>query len=178
MKICTKCGLEKPSKDFYRDKRSSDRLYSKCKSCHMGVCMNYQKDHKEDYNTNAKRWSKANPDKVQKKLRAYRLNPENRAKTNAWNATYKSNNKGKINSINAGRRAAQLNATPPWLITEMKRDIDFFYYIRENMKRPKDWHVDHIIPLQGENVSGLHVPWNLRVIPAKENMIKHNKLIQ
>ncbi len=80
----------------------------------------------------------------------------------------------------ARRRASKLNATPPWLTKQDFEQIKELYEITKAFKlyTGEEYHVDHIIPLQGENVCGLHVPWNLQVISAKENLSKHNKLIQ
>ena len=75
------------------------------------------------------------------------------------------------------RRAEKLQRTPPWLTKEQKEQIKDKYrkaralYDFTGIKHD----VDHITPLKGEKVSGLHVPWNLRVITASENRKKNNK---
>jgi len=57
-------------------------------------------------------------------------------------------------------------ATPKWTDTEKIKEI--------YQNRPEGMHVDHIIPIAGENVSGLHVSWNLQYLDAEENIRKHN----
>lgn len=72
---------------------------------------------------------------------------------------------------NAARRAAKLKRTPPWANRDTIRDI---YIIARRLtdETGVEHHVDHIIPLRGENVSGLHVAENLRAVPATVNLIK------
>jgi len=74
----------------------------------------------------------------------------------------------------AKRRASQLQRTPVW--AELEKIQGFFTaaeIVSAVLNEP--WHVDHIIPLQGKNVSGLHVYENLQILPGKENLRKRNK---
>lgn len=64
-------------------------------------------------------------------------------------------------------------ATPKWV----NRDAILAVYLEAKKRRiaGEDVHVDHIVPLDGKTVSGLHVPWNLQIIPAAENVQKRNR---
>lgn len=81
------------------------------------------------------------------------------------------------------RRAKKQERTPSWLTDEQKIQIQKKYMQRENItiKSGIEYHVDHTVPLSGFDefgnnvVSGLHVPDNLRVIPADENLEKGSK---
>lgn len=87
------------------------------------------------------------------------------------------NNKGKVNANTALRHTAKMCRTPAWLTEEDKLYIRCLYQLSSMRTRESDiaWNVDHIVPLQGKNVSGLHVPWNLQVIPASINFRKNNR---
>jgi hypothetical protein len=92
-------------------------------------------------------------------------NPDKIKQTNkAW-----SDKNPKIWSHYAAKRRSSLRQrTPLWANLEA---IKQFY-----LNCPDGYHVDHIIPLRGKTVSGLHVLNNLQYLPASENMRKFNKL--
>ena len=82
---------------------------------------------------------------------------------------WQENNRDKVRLKNANERAARLQRLPQWADKEL---IKAFY-----MNCPKDYHVDHIIPLRGKLASGLHVIDNLQYLPASENLSKGNRFI-
>lgn len=85
----------------------------------------------------------------------------------------------KLLQINAARRANLLQRTPKWLTKQQHKEIAVEYELATWCTKVMGikYHVDHIVPLQGKNVSGLHVPWNLQVITAHENFSKGNRFL-
>ena len=80
---------------------------------------------------------------------------------------WQENNREKVRLKNANERATRIQRFPVWAD---KESIKEFYF-----NCPEGYHVDHIIPLKGKEVSGLHVIENLQYLPAKENMSKGNR---
>jgi len=76
------------------------------------------------------------------------------------------------------RHVKKLNACPRWLNAVEVAQIQEFYDIAKakSFHSGINHHVDHIIPLQGKHVTGLHVPWNLQVLTASENCSKSNSV--
>lgn len=89
---------------------------------------------------------------------------------------WRNKNTGKYNQSRAKRRAAKLHATPEWRDEDKIRKI---YEQCAQMNKKEHgritWTVDHIVPLQGKGVCGLHVHNNLRIITLEENSAKKNR---
>ena len=143
-----------------------------------------------DRNATSLAWYHANKERILAyKKEYYQKNKEKRLATNAEyrknnpeklakiNKVWRLKNTDAINAKNCTRKASKNNRTPAWLTDIDQERIKNEYKLAHILSKVtgKKWEVDHVIPLQGEFVSGLHVPSNLRAIPAFDNRSKHNK---
>ena len=136
---------------MYYAKKKHDEAYKKDAYDRM---MRWKAENREAVNANAKRWRDENPEKTKAYVQAQAANR-------------------KANVIK--RRLKMEKATPAWADVDK---MQAFYDEAQRLTRETgiQYHVDHIIPLQGETVTGLHCEANLQVIPAVENIRKGNRL--
>lgn len=155
-----RCELCKEAAKAGRSDRSA---YQKAwQSANRSKCAGYSKKwndaNKEKRRSIEQAWKEANPDK---------LAEYSRRAGKKWAAT----NKGKRLASVRMRQLAKRMRTPAWADTEALKA--FYIEAAEKTKLTGIAHeVDHVLPLQGETVSGLHVPENLRVITRHENRSK------
>lgn len=138
----------------------SDR-YTKTRTCI--VCSNIDaanriaKNHEEQL-ARQKKWRLANPEKQKQ-----------------YSQNWLKNNQHKNVMKKRMRDASKLQRTPSWLNDGHKFEIESIYQYCSALRAVNlKYEVDHIVPLQGKTVSGLHVPWNLQVITEQENRSKRN----
>ena len=159
MKECSKCKLPKELTEFHKDRRHKDGLRYNCKAC----AKVYDKAHYE-----------ANKDDIAQTQKAYK--EANKEKLKARKKAHHEAHKDKYSAYEAKRRAAKLQATPHWLTEYQYKQIELKYWVSNFLTEYTgiQHHVDHIHPLQGKNICGLHVPNNLQVLTAEENLNKNN----
>jgi aromatic ring-cleaving dioxygenase len=117
-------------------------------------------------------WQQRNPQSKRMFGAAYRANHKNALKE--WR--YK--NRGLVYQHNDSREEMKRHATPIWLTKRDRLLIKTIYQMSNRLSKCTGihHHVDHIHPLNAVGSCGLHVPWNLRAIPARLNLKKKNSL--
>ena len=167
IKICVKCQEEKPVSEFHR---RGDSYKSYCKICrsleyfsNKEAEQQKRKEHylnnKDAYIQRSKQWRLANPEKKK-----------------AWNKVWANNHKDYYAMYASFRRDGIEQATPGWLTEEDMFLFEEIYHLAKIRREVTglEWHVDHIIPLKGRLVCGLHTPDNLQVILGNLNRKKSN----
>ena len=192
MKKCSRCKTTKPFDLFYKNPRTKDGRNTFCKICHMEdrklrrerlrsnpVYVEKERVYKRGYREKTvaqrkrymDRWRADNADRVIAYKKA------NYDRSRRYNIEYSKKNSAALLAKCRQRQANQIQRTPIWVGQEELWLISEAYELarlRTKITGIK-WHVDHIVPLQGKLVSGLHVPNNMQVIPAVENFRKNNR---
>ena len=142
-----------------------------------------KKSHKKDYAKNKEAYlqrAKRRNDEKHVEISTYNRfwREENKEYKKAQDSAWRGANLAKVNAYSNARRAAKLNATPSWLTAIHQAQIQEMYDVALacTVQTGIQHHVDHIHPLRGSGFTGLHVPWNLQVIPGTENLSKGCRL--
>lgn len=152
MYTCSKCKETKPLAMYHKDKGKKNGHQSVCKACRLA----YQRTKPEKFAKANKKYAKTHPP-----------TEEQREKNRKRSLAYQKENLGRYAAATRKYKLAKMNRTPEW--ADNKAIVAFYEGC------PEGHHVDHIVPLQGHNVSGLHVLENLQYLPALENIAKGNR---
>jgi hypothetical protein len=127
------------------------------------------KEHLTEYK---KVWYKQNRDGQRARMKKWSKN--NKELMAKYRKEYRDKNPAKIAANCRNYQAKKFKATPSWANTS--EILDFYEAARAfRLYTGQEYHVDHIVPLRGKTVCGLHVPANLQVLLATENFLKKNK---
>lgn len=152
-KSCSRCKELKPTSEFYKNSLSKDGLSYQCVACR-----------KSYYESNKQKHSEKMKEHYAQNHQSYK----DRAKR------WKSKNRAKHNASCMERHVLKVSRSPEWAkeLTDLVCSEAY-----DKAKRLSDltgvpYEVDHIVPLRGKTVCGLHIYSNLQVIPASENRSK------
>ncbi|NBT30478.1 MAG: hypothetical protein EBT13_00845 [Rhodobacteraceae bacterium] len=133
-----------------------------CSECNRINCSQYYSENLEYFREHKREWSKKNKDHVREyDATQRRLHPEK--------------NRFFVQRYNQRKR----EATPNWLSKEQIDHMrEIYWHARDcELVTGEKYHVDHIVPIINDDICGLHVPWNLQILPADINIRKGNAFL-
>jgi ribosomal protein L3 len=175
-------------------KTSSHKYYAKKVGKHPDECVRKQIDpatvaalkkikaraeyvkNRQKYLERAKQYAQKNKEKISRYHAEWRqINAEQKKENDK---RWRLSNSAKLNSYYSARRDRRRAAEPSWLSAIEQAQIQEMYDVAAALTTQTGvkHHVDHIHPLKGRGFSGLHVPWNLQVLQAVENLSKGSRL--
>lgn len=162
---CRVCGKAQMNTPWVL--RKNKPYGTRCKACHAAACKKYYAE-SPDYKNRLLESTKR-----QRLLKKRKLLDTQAARN--WQIQ----NPEKHAELCLKRRTAERQANPIWLSKADKQIIAHFYKIAAMLTKTTGtvYHVDHVIPLRGKNVCGLHIPANLQILSAAENFSKGNKYV-
>jgi hypothetical protein len=194
-KRCPRCDTNKTYPEFRKNRSAKDGYDTYCKVCRKGMAdpeyhKRYFQTHRKEFKVYAEKCNdkfgekhKANKrqsyldnrEAILLEKKKYYL--ENKESILEYKSSYQKANRYKKNAIEAKRHTSKLKRTPLWLTKDQLDQIEHFYWLSRDLYNVtgQKYNVDHIVPLQGKGVCGLHVPWNLQVLPVDINIAKGNK---
>ncbi len=174
MKQCSLCKQTKSTEAFYR--RKSGEIEARCKDCFRAIVNRRAKEHREVVRASnriagAKFRDTHREAERERVLRVYYADKTSwAARVRRWAV----NNSDKRAASEAGRRFAKHKAMPMWANHTAIADL-YEQARRLSIDTGIQHHVDHIVPLKNDRVTGLHWEGNLAVIPATDNLSKGNR---
>jgi hypothetical protein len=191
MKTCTVCHETKPLSAFQpRPALGPTAFYAACRECRRAYNNAYQKagkrksyhaklyvENRDEIDRRNSAWQKANRESCCERVRRYRAKDieASRARTRKSHKKWRQNNPAKWSAISRKHALQKIRAVPAWANHFFIEEAYDLARRRSRLLGSK-WHVDHVVPLRGKAVCGLHVEHNLAVIPGRQNMLKGNRL--
>lgn len=166
-KTCARCATYKPLECFGVKARVKDGRKARCKACLVIETRAYTEQNKEAVAARVKRWVESNSEEVKAYGKAYYAAQRDRlaARAREWKAS----NPAMVLSNVAARKSRMRR---PVLWADKFLIADIYAYARIIRSIGIDCHVDHMVPMNGKRVSGLHVEQNLTVLLAFDNLSK------
>ena len=157
-RVCVGCGKERADKYRKANKEKFKEWWKEWYAVNKEKRSNYCKE-----------WQSRNKEYVSDAYRVYRL--KNIVKKTKYLIAWRKKNPDKVcATANTHQVIRKRLIGSQALANKYAKETAKFYLLR-----PAGHEVDHIVPLRGKTVSGLHVPWNLQYLPISENRRKHNK---